>query len=75
LAENLTMVLLMVTYPNLYPDEIMNNVETRNLIWIVVVGWLISVALQVKKRFYNNTCILTFLFAFYNCILLTGNIM
>jgi hypothetical protein len=75
LAENLTMILLMVAHPDLYPDEITNNVETSNLIWIVVVGWLISVAIQVRKRFYNNTGNLTFLFAFFNCILLKSKTM
>ena len=47
--------LLMVAHPDLYPDEITNNVETSNLIWIVVVGWLISVAIQVRKMIYNDT--------------------
>ena len=48
LAENITMVSLMAFLPDLYPDEIKDNVETCNLFYIVIIGWLISVVIQVE---------------------------
>ena len=51
LAENLTLVMLMVTCPDLYPDEINEHVDTSSIICIVIFGWLISVAIQVG--YYN----------------------
>ena len=47
LAENLTLVMLMVTCPDLYPDEINEHVDTSSIICIVIFGWVISVAIQV----------------------------
>jgi hypothetical protein len=52
LTENITLVLLMATHPDLYPDEIKYNVDTSSLIYIVITGWLISAVIQVEKYFY-----------------------
>ena len=50
LIEDLTLVLIMHKYNELYSAEVLKNINTRLLIWIVIVGRTVSVVLQVICR-------------------------